>query len=98
VLNSTLTHTARRLPGTILETRQYQAWPAPPCEQLAMPVLAIHGDADPVVPVGHARRLLAAPRAQALILPGGGHMALFSHLNDIRAAVEDFVAGDAAPT
>lgn len=96
VLASTLTHTARRLPGTIVDTRHYQAMPAPPCEQLAMPVLAIHGDADPVVPIGHARRMCAAPRAQALILPGGGHMALFSHLDDIRATVGNFLAGDAA--
>ncbi len=98
VMRSTLTHTARRLPGTIVDTRHYQTMPEPPFELLAVPVLAIHGDGDPVVPVGHARRTLAAPRAQALILPGGGHMALFSHLDDIRAAVDGFLAGDAAPT
>ena len=97
-LAGTLTHTARRLPGTIVDTRHYQAMPALPCERLAMPVLAVHGDADPVVPVGHAKRVQAAPRAQALILHGGGHMALFSHLDDIRAAVDGFLAGDAAPT
>lgn len=98
VQHSALTEIARRLPGTIVDTRHYETMPASPCEQLAMPVLTIHGDADPVVPVGHARRMLAAPRAQALILPGGGHMALFSHLDDIRAAVEGFLAGEAAPT
>lgn len=92
VLASTLSHTARRLPGTIVDTRHYQAMPAPPCAQLVMPVLAIHGDADPVVPVSHARRVLAAPRARALILPGGGHMALFSHLDEIRAAVEELLS------
>jgi pimeloyl-ACP methyl ester carboxylesterase len=97
VLSSTFSHTARRLPGTIVDTRHYQAMPAPPCERLAVPVLAIHGDADPVVPMSHARRVLAAPRATALILPGGGHMALFSHLDDIRAAVDDFLPDTGRP-
>jgi pimeloyl-ACP methyl ester carboxylesterase len=97
VLLSTFSHTARRLPGTMVDTRHYRAMPAPPCAQLAVPVLAIHGDADPVVPVSHARRVLAAPRATALILPGGGHMALFSHLDDIRAAVDDFLPDTGGP-
>lgn len=91
VLGSTLTHTARRLPGSITDTSHYQAMPAPAVEQLTAPVLVIHGDADPVVPLSHATRMLAAPRAKTLILPGGGHMALFSHLGDIRGAVTDLL-------
>jgi pimeloyl-ACP methyl ester carboxylesterase len=95
VLASTLTHTARRLPGTVVDTRHYQSMPAPTCDRLTVPVLVIHGDADPVVPLGHAKRMLSAPRATALILPGGGHMTLFSHLDEIRAAVSSFVGGAA---
>lgn len=91
VMASTLHHTARRLPGTTTDTRHYQAMRAPPAADLAVPVLAIHGDADPVVPVSHARRVLAAPRAASLILPGGGHMVLFSHLDEIRSAVDGFL-------
>lgn len=96
-LRSSLTQTAGRLRGTIMDTRHYQTMPTPPSEKITVPVLVIHGDADPVVPVSHARRLLAAPRSKALILPDAGHMALFSHLDDIRSVVDDFLANAAKP-
>nr|WP_325166771.1 alpha/beta hydrolase [Devosia oryziradicis] len=93
VLASTLHQTARRLPGTITDTRHYRAMPELAFAQLTVPVLVMHGDADPVVPLGHGQRALAAPRATALILRGGGHMALFSHLDQVRIAVGNFLAG-----
>ena len=44
----------------------------------APPVFTIHGDADKLVPVAHARRLheallKAGARSELLILPGAGH-------------------------
>jgi len=48
------------------------------------PILLIHGDADPIVPVEHARRLLkAAPNAKLEVLAGGDH-------NNIRATNPEF--------
>lgn len=40
------------------------------------PILFIHGEQDPVIPVGHARRLRAAstnPADELWVLPGLGH-------------------------
>lgn len=46
------------------------------------PTLLIHGDADKVVPLGHSEMIAARMRAagiavEALVIPGGGHGALF---------------------
>ena len=46
------------------------------------PTLLIHGDADRVVPVGHSEMIAARMRfagiaVEALVIPGGGHGALF---------------------
>ncbi|MDY7108849.1 MAG: alpha/beta fold hydrolase [Planctomycetota bacterium] len=42
------------------------------------PILIVHGDADPIVPIGHGRGLAAAgPTAELEVMPGGGH-------NDLR--------------
>jgi uncharacterized protein len=44
-----------------------------------IPLLIIQGDRDPIVPVGHARRLfeLAREPKQLWIVPGGGHIQAF---------------------
>ena len=91
VQRSSLNNVSRRLQGTITDTRHYQSMAAPPYRAIAAPVLVVHGSADAVVPVSHARQILgAAPRATGLVLPGAGHLALFSHLDTIREAVTDF--------
>ena len=93
---SALTHVTRRLPGTVTDTTYYQSMPAPPYHRITAPTLAIHGDTDPVVPVSHARQVLeAAPHATGLIL-SGGHTALFSNLDAIRKAVDDFMTRQTA--
>ena len=93
---SALTHVTRRLPGTVTDTTYYQSMPAPPYHRITAPTLAIHGDTDPVVPVSHARQILeAAPHATGLIL-SGGHTALFSDLDAIRKAVDDFMTRQTA--
>ena len=46
-------------------------------EEVACPVLIVHGDADKVIPVKDAFRLFEkAPSGQVLIVPGGEHAAL----------------------
>jgi len=46
-----------------------------------IPLLIIHGDADPIVPVAHAKRLfeLAREPKQVWIVPGGGHIQAFQY-------------------
>lgn len=93
VQRSSLTDLRRRLPGTRTDTAHYLTMPDPPLAQVTVPVLAIHGDADPVVPVRHARQVMDnVPNARGLILPGGGHAALFSHLDQVRETVAKFLA------
>ena len=46
-----------------------------------IPLLIMHGDRDPIVPVGDGRRLFDAAREpkQLWIVPGGGHIQAFQH-------------------
>jgi fermentation-respiration switch protein FrsA (DUF1100 family) len=46
-----------------------------------IPLLIIQGDRDPIVPVGHARKLfkLAREPKQLWIVPGGGHIQAFEY-------------------
>jgi hypothetical protein len=46
-----------------------------------IPLLIIHGDHDPIVPVAHGKRLfeLAREPKQLWIVPGGGHIQAFQH-------------------
>jgi alpha-beta hydrolase superfamily lysophospholipase len=56
-----------------------------------VPVLVVHGEADPVVPVEHAREIAARlPRATLRTFPGDLHDVLNEHDRD---AVHDVVAG-----
>jgi pimeloyl-ACP methyl ester carboxylesterase len=80
----------QRLPGSLNDTTRYQSLPPFPFAQLAVPVLAMHGTVDRVVPLSHAEALAAAPRSRVIALAGGDHVALFSHLDEVRAAVAEF--------
>jgi len=80
--------------------RQRKAIQAAPSRRVAaggigVPTLVIHGDADPLVPVGNGVRTAEAiPGAQLLIVPGMGHY------NPPRAweQIADAIAGNAART
>jgi dipeptidyl aminopeptidase/acylaminoacyl peptidase len=56
------------------------------------PILIMHGAADPIVPIGHGRRLAeAGPTAELLVLPAGGHNDLRdTHLEAETAPIEFF--------
>ena len=88
---------ALRLPGTendIAETRKELAVPL---ERIGLPVLSIHGTADAVVPFEGARALTdRVPGAELLAIEGGEHVALFTHLAEIRARVAAFLASAGA--
>ncbi|PCI10785.1 hypothetical protein COB72_02410 [bacterium] len=44
-----------------------------------LPILIVHGDADPVSPVADAKQIAsAAPDAQLVIIEGGGHNNLWT--------------------
>jgi pimeloyl-ACP methyl ester carboxylesterase len=91
---SVLDRLARRLPGTINDTARYAALTQPwRLADVAMPALVVHGTADRVVPFAHAQAVAdAVPGAELLPLDGGDHVALFTHLDAIRARVASFLA------
>jgi pimeloyl-ACP methyl ester carboxylesterase len=82
----------RRLPGTENDHRRFSATTGYPLEQIAVPVLAIHGTADRVVALDHARAVAArVPGAELLAIEGGEHVCLFTHCKIIRKRIEGFV-------
>jgi pimeloyl-ACP methyl ester carboxylesterase len=82
----------RRLAGTENDHRRFSATTGCPLEQIAVPVLAIHGTADRVVSLDHARAVATrVPGAELLAIEGGEHVCLFTHYKIIRERIERFV-------
>jgi len=60
---------------------------------LAMPVLLLWGDADPISPLSVGRHLAALlPRATLHVLPGGAHDAACTHANEAAPLIEAHLA------
>ncbi len=83
---------AQRLAGTINDvtvtrTREY------PLEEVAVPVLIVHGTKDPLVPFELHGQVLAAriPGAALLAAEGGEHVAIFTHRALVQARVTQFL-------
>jgi pimeloyl-ACP methyl ester carboxylesterase len=56
-------------------------------------VLVVHGTGDRVVPFEHGLRVARiAPRAELMTINGGEHVALFTHVDLIRARIASFIA------
>jgi pimeloyl-ACP methyl ester carboxylesterase len=82
---------AARLDGTINDMRQFEALTSLPLERLVVPVLVVHGTGDRVVPFAHGEQIAkAASRAELMAIEGGEHVAVFTHLDAIRARAADF--------
>ena len=85
---------AHRVAGTRNDMQQLAALGALPLETLLVPVLAVHGTGDRIVPFHHAQAVeKAAKNARLLAIDGGEHVALFTHLRAVRAAMAAFVEG-----
>ncbi|MFG1479966.1 alpha/beta hydrolase [Xanthobacter sp. V4C-4] len=94
LLLSSFTRMPARLPGTLNDVAHLARLPLR-CDGGAAPVLAIHGTVDGVVPFAHAAGLARAmPHARVLALEGGTHMALFTHLSRVRAALARLPGAD----
>lgn len=79
-----------RLPGSLNDTQRFQSLPPFPYALLEVPVLVMHGTSDRVVSDAHAKAVAAATRARLVLLEGGDHVALFTHLGEVREAVAAF--------
>lgn len=84
----------RRLPGTINDTELFTTLAPVPAERIAAPTLIVHGTADRIVPFCHAEAIAKrAPHSELFAVAGGEHVALFTHLDEIRQRVARFLAG-----
>ena len=67
-------------------------------ESIAVPILVVHGERDPVIDVAHGRYLAARiPGARYLELPIGDHDPLGAELEGFLARVEEFLTGEVRP-
>ena len=87
---------AERLDGTENDVAVTRGALDLPLERLRVPVLAVHGTSDELAPFENARELVArAPRGELLALDGGRHVAIYTHLEEVRPAVGRFLAAHA---
>ena len=83
----------QRLPGTLADIQEFAGlarnWND---RRIEPPLLAVHGEDDPVAPLGHAEAAARSSRCGKLIaIKGGGHAALFSALDVVREAMSGFL-------
>lgn len=88
---SPFTELGRRLPGTLNDMDQFERMSALPFDRITVPLLAIHGTADSVVPFEHGERGRLAPKGELMAIQGGEHVAIFTHLDTIRGRVDAFL-------
>lgn len=82
---------ADRLAGTANDMARFDVLAPIPMEQVAVPVLAIHGTADPVVAFDHGRRAAETiPGAELMAVEAGEHVVLFTHLDAVRERTARF--------
>ncbi len=85
-----------RVPGTENDVAQFRAMPPLPLARIRAPVLVVHGTADRIVPAAHGLAVAGAVRGcERLLIAGGEHVVLFTHLDEIRAAIGRFLTAQA---
>ncbi|CAH2602012.1 Alpha/beta hydrolase [Rhodovastum atsumiense] len=83
----------QRLPGTMNDTAQLAALEPLPLNLVTAPTLVVHGTADQIVPFSHGQAVATAvPAAELMAIEGGEHVALFTHLDEVRTKVRRFLA------
>lgn len=80
----------QRLPGTLNDMARLEVTAKPDFAALRPPALAIHAMDDRVVPFEHGRSVEEAPNGRLLALDSGDHVALFTRLDEVRAATRAF--------
>lgn len=61
-------------------------------DQIRVPTLVIHGDADPACPLPHGEHTARSiPDARLMIIEGGGHFAFVTHSEQVAPAAEAFI-------
>jgi pimeloyl-ACP methyl ester carboxylesterase len=88
---------ADRVAGTRNDMQQLAALGALPLEKLELPLLVVHGTGDRIVPFAHAQAVEKSVKNACLMaIYGGEHVALFTHLREVRAAMVAFAEGSSS--
>lgn len=89
---STMSQMPKRYTGTVndVELTRTQTYPL---EAIEVPTLIVHGSKDPYVPLEQHGKVFHGriPNAELVVLPGGEHAAIYSHRDEARAAVTQFL-------
>lgn len=81
-----------RLPGTLNDIDRYRTIAPLPFSGVAVPTVLLHARDDQVVLFAHAAAAAAAiPGATLAALDTGAHVAIFTHLDEIRASAAAFL-------
>jgi poly(3-hydroxyoctanoate) depolymerase len=65
---------------------------------LRSPTLILHGDDDPVIPLVNSRLMRSLiPDASLTVVPGGGHLFLYTRPEEFGRQVTDFLTNDIGP-
>jgi pimeloyl-ACP methyl ester carboxylesterase len=82
-----------RLPGTMNDTAHFAQMAPIPFDSISAPALVIHGTGDRVVAFSHAQAAAQGMlKAELFAIPGGEHVVLFSHLDEMRKKTAQFLA------
>jgi pimeloyl-ACP methyl ester carboxylesterase len=93
---STLDRMRLRLPGTENDVAVTRGALALDLERIAVPVLVVHGTGDRVAPFAQGQAMASRiPAAELLALEGGDHVAIFTHREQARARVAEFLRAHA---
>jgi pimeloyl-ACP methyl ester carboxylesterase len=79
--------------GYLWQTLAWMGWTsAHYLPTLRQPALVVAGDEDPLIPTVNARMIaLLLRRGRLHIVPGGGHLALLTHADDVVPLIHDFL-------
>ncbi len=78
--------------GFVNDLEQIRQMPRYPMDEISVPALVIHGDADTVVPFEQGRWSAGRiPGAMFLVVEGGGHLSFITHLDKTRQALISFL-------
>jgi poly(3-hydroxyoctanoate) depolymerase len=79
--------------GYLWQTLAWMGWTsAHYLPTLRQPALVVAGDEDPLIPTVNARMIaLLLRRGRLRIVPGGGHLALLTHADDVVPLIHDFL-------
>ena len=81
-----------RRAGMLNDLRQSDAMTGFKYEDIIVPMLLIHGTADPMVPFNQAERLAARVKgARLLTFQKGGHLSFLTHQDETKAALRNFM-------